>query len=51
MRPAKGASWAGTGVAVSAAEALRTCQGILDGQHDDVPAQLFYVSGGISEMK
>jgi F-type H+/Na+-transporting ATPase subunit beta len=44
--------WTGlSGVTVSAAEALRTCREILDGQHDDVPVQAFYFSGGIAEIR
>jgi F0F1-type ATP synthase beta subunit len=44
--------WTGlSGMAVGAVEALRTCQEILDGQHDDVPVQSFYFSGGIAEIR
>jgi hypothetical protein len=38
-------------VAVNASEALRTCQEILDCEHDDVPVQAFYFSGGIAEIR
>jgi F0F1-type ATP synthase beta subunit len=38
------------GVVVSAAEAVRTCREILDGQHDDVPVEAFYFSGGMAEI-
>jgi RNA polymerase sigma factor (sigma-70 family) len=40
-----------SGVAVGAAEALHTCQEILDGRHDDVPVQAFYFSGSIAEIR
>jgi RNA polymerase sigma factor (sigma-70 family) len=44
--------WTGLrGVTVSATEALRTCREILGGQHDDVPVQAFYFSGGIAEIR
>jgi F0F1-type ATP synthase beta subunit len=44
--------WTGlSGVTVSAPEALRACQEILDGQHDDVPVQAFYFSGSIAEIR
>jgi F-type H+/Na+-transporting ATPase subunit beta len=44
--------WTGlSGAAVSVAETLRTCQEILDGQHDDLPVQAFYFSGGIAEIR
>jgi F0F1-type ATP synthase beta subunit len=37
-----------SGVAVSVAEAVRTCAEILDGRHDDVPIEAFYFSGGMT---
>jgi RNA polymerase sigma-70 factor (ECF subfamily) len=40
-----------SGASVSAAEAVRTCAEILDGQHDGVPVEAFYFSGGIAEIK
>jgi RNA polymerase sigma factor (sigma-70 family) len=40
-----------SGVAVSAAEAVRTCAEILDGRHDDVPIEAFYFSGGMAEIR
>ena len=40
-----------SGASVSAAEAVRTCAEILDGQHDDVPVEAFYFSGGIAEIR
>jgi RNA polymerase sigma factor (sigma-70 family) len=44
--------WTGrSGATVGATEALRTCREILDGQHDDVPVQAFYFSGGIAEIR
>jgi F0F1-type ATP synthase beta subunit len=39
------------GVAVSRAEALRTCREILDGVHDRLPEQAFYFAGGIDEAQ
>ena len=39
------------GVAVSAAEAVRSCAEILDGRHDDVPVEAFYFSGDIAEIR
>ena len=39
-----------SGVIVNAADAVRTCRQILDGQYDDVPVQAFYFSGGIAEI-
>ena len=38
------------GVTVSLAESLRVCREILDGVHDDVPAQAFYFTGGIDAV-
>jgi F-type H+-transporting ATPase subunit beta len=40
-----------SGVVVSAAEAVRTCRSILDGQHDDVPVESFDFSGGMKEIR
>jgi RNA polymerase sigma factor (sigma-70 family) len=39
------------GASVSAAEALRTCAEILDGQYDKVPIEAFYFSGGMAEIR
>jgi RNA polymerase sigma-70 factor (ECF subfamily) len=39
-----------SGASVSAVEALRTCAEILDGQHDGVPVEAFYFSGGMAEI-
>jgi RNA polymerase sigma-70 factor, ECF subfamily len=39
------------GVTVGAAEALRTCAEILDGQYDKVPTDAFFFSGGMAEIK
>ena len=39
------------GVAVSAAEAVRSCAEILDGRHDDVPVEAFYFSGDMAEIR
>ena len=39
------------GVTVSAADALRTCQQILDGDCDDVPTDAFFFSGGMTEIR
>jgi RNA polymerase sigma-70 factor, ECF subfamily len=39
------------GVTVSAAEALRTCQEILDGAYDEVPTDAFFFSGGMLEIR
>jgi F-type H+/Na+-transporting ATPase subunit beta len=39
------------GATVSLAAALRTCRGILDGAHDDVPTETFYFSGDITEIR
>jgi len=36
---------------VSRAEALRGCAEILDGRHDDLPADAFYFTGGIDEIR
>jgi RNA polymerase sigma factor (sigma-70 family) len=38
------------GASVSAAEAVRTCGEILGGQHDGVPVEAFYFSGGMAEI-
>jgi F-type H+/Na+-transporting ATPase subunit beta len=39
------------GANVPATEALRTCREILDGHHDDLPADAFFFSGGIAEIR
>jgi len=39
------------GLYVSRAEALRGCREILDGAHDDLPADAFYFTGGIDEIR
>jgi RNA polymerase sigma factor (sigma-70 family) len=39
------------GVTVTAADALRTCRDILDGQYDDVPVDAFYFSGDMAEIR
>jgi RNA polymerase sigma factor (sigma-70 family) len=39
-----------SGASVSVAEAIRTCAEILDGQHDGVPVEAFYFSGGMAEI-
>jgi RNA polymerase sigma factor (sigma-70 family) len=39
------------GTTVSLAEALQTCRDILDGRYDNLPADAFYFSGGISEIQ
>jgi F0F1-type ATP synthase beta subunit len=39
------------GVTVGLAQALRTCRGILDGRYDDLPADAFYFSGDIAEIR
>jgi RNA polymerase sigma factor (sigma-70 family) len=36
---------------VSRAEALRGCREILDGRHDDLPADAFYLTGSIDEIR
>lgn len=36
---------------VSRAEALRGCREILDGRHDDLPAEAFYFTGSIEEIR
>jgi len=38
------------GVTVSVSDALRGCREILDGNHDDVPEDAFYFTGGIEEV-
>ena len=38
------------GATVTAAEALRTCREILDGDYDDLPVDAFFFSGGIAEI-
>jgi F-type H+/Na+-transporting ATPase subunit beta len=39
------------GLTVGAAEALRTCQEILDGACDGVPMEAFFFSGGMAEIQ
>ena len=39
-----------SGAIVNAADAVRTCHQILDGQYDDMPVQAFYFSGDIAEI-
>jgi F0F1-type ATP synthase beta subunit len=39
------------GATVTAAEALRTCREILDGHHDDLPADAFFFSGDMAEIR
>jgi F-type H+-transporting ATPase subunit beta len=39
------------GLSVGAAEALRTCQEILDGAYDEVPTDAFFFSGGMAEIR
>jgi F0F1-type ATP synthase beta subunit len=39
------------GLYVSRADALRGCREILDGAHDDLPADAFYFTGGIDEIR
>ena len=36
---------------VSRADALRGCREILDGVHDDLPADAFYFTGSIEEIR
>lgn len=36
---------------VSRADALRGCREILDGAHDDLPAEAFYFTGGIDDIR
>jgi F-type H+-transporting ATPase subunit beta len=36
---------------VSRADALRGCREILDGRHDDLPAEAFYFTGSIEEIR
>jgi RNA polymerase sigma factor (sigma-70 family) len=36
---------------VSRADALRGCREILDGRHDDLPAEAFYFTGSIAEIR
>ena len=38
------------GVSVPMAESLRGCRDILDGRHDDLPAEAFDFDGGIDEI-
>src|SRR5262249_39659919 len=39
------------GTTVGLAGALATCRDILDGRHDDLPAEAFFFSGGIDEIR
>jgi RNA polymerase sigma factor (sigma-70 family) len=39
------------GATISLAESLRTCRDILDGRFDDLPADAFYFSGSIEEIR
>jgi F0F1-type ATP synthase beta subunit len=39
------------GMTVSLAEALNDCREILDGQHDDVPLEAFYFTGGMADIR
>jgi F0F1-type ATP synthase beta subunit len=39
------------GAHVALAEALKTCNDILDGAHDDLPIAAFYFAGGIDEIR
>jgi len=39
------------GLYVSRAEALRGCREILDGLHDDLPADAFYFNGSIDDIR
>jgi RNA polymerase sigma factor (sigma-70 family) len=39
------------GCYVSRADALRGCREILDGMHDDLPAEAFYFTGSIDEIR
>jgi len=39
------------GATVGVAEALQTCQDILDGKLDDIPTDAFYFSGGLGEIR
>ena len=39
------------GLYVSRADALRGCREILDGAHDDLPADAFYFTGGVDEIR
>jgi RNA polymerase sigma factor (sigma-70 family) len=39
------------GTTVSLAEALQTCRDILDGRYDDLPADAFYFSGDMAEIR
>jgi len=36
---------------VSKADALKTCSEILEGIHDDLPPEAFYLKGGIEEIR
>jgi RNA polymerase sigma factor (sigma-70 family) len=39
------------GATVGTAEALQTCQDVLDGKLDDLPTEAFYFSGGLDEIR
>src|SRR5262249_9099306 len=39
------------GTHVSFAESLATCRGILDGEFDDIPAEAFFFSGALAEIR
>jgi F-type H+-transporting ATPase subunit beta len=39
------------GAVVGLAESLRVCRQILDGVHDDVPAEAFFFKGGLDEIR
>ena len=39
------------GLYVSRADALRGCREILEGRHDDLPADAFYFTGSIAEIR
>jgi RNA polymerase sigma factor (sigma-70 family) len=40
-----------SGATVGAAEALQTCQDILEGKLDDIPVEAFFFSGGLDEIR
>ena len=39
------------GASVTAAQALRTCADILDGNYDDLPTEAFFFSGDVTEIR
>jgi RNA polymerase sigma factor (sigma-70 family) len=39
------------GVTVDLAEALAICRDVLDGVHDDLPAEAFYFTGGLDDIR